>query len=247
MRTVRSTTWTLVAMVVVSVGVAAIASAAVSGSWHTMSLGDKLSFDPTSVSLTGLLFSQLIIGVLGVLVMSAEYGTGTIRSTLAAVPNRPLVLATKAAVLAIVTLVVSELLSFSAFLLGQALLRSPVPHATLSQPGVLRAVVGGGLAVTVLGLFGLGLATVIRHTAGGISAYVGTLLVLPLINEALPSSISHPVGKFLPLNISDTLTSVTHTVGSAPALSPWVGFAVLCGYAIGALVLGGVLMKRRDA
>jgi len=112
------------------------------GSWHTMSLGDKLSFDPTSVSLTGLLFSQLIIGVLGVLVMSAEYGTGTIRSTLAAVPNRPLVLATKAAVLAIVTLVVSELLSFSAFLLGQALLRSPVPHATLSQPGVLRAVVG---------------------------------------------------------------------------------------------------------
>lgn len=247
MRTVRSTMWTLVATAVITIGVAVLATVTISGHWPTMSLGDRLAFDPTSLSLTGLLFSQLVIGVLGVLVMSAEYGTGTIRSTLAAVPNRPLVLATKSAVFAAIALVVGEVLSFIAFLVGQALLRSPAPHATLSQPGVLRAVVGGGLMIAVLGLFALGLATIIRHTAGAITAFVGTLLVLPLVVQALPSSISNPIGKFLPLDISNTMTSVRHAVDQSPALSPWVGFAVVCAYAIGALVVGGVLMARRDA
>jgi len=135
MRTVRSTMWTLVAMVVTTVGVSIVATATVSGRWHSMAPFDRLNFDPTSVSLAGLLFSLLVIGVLGVLVMSAEYGTGTIRSTLAAIPNRPRVLATKAAVFAAVALVVGEVLSFASFLVGQVLLRSPAPHATLSQPG----------------------------------------------------------------------------------------------------------------
>lgn len=247
LRTVRSTMWTLVTMAVITVGLAAIAGLTITGRWNTMSPGDRLSFDPTSVTLTGLLFSQLVIGVLGVLVMSAEYGTGTIRATLAAVPHRPMVLATKSAVFAAVALVVGEALSFIAFLVGQALLRSPAPHATLSQPGVLRAVVGGGLVIAVLGLFALGLATIIRHTAGAITAFVGTLLVLPLLVEALPSSISHPIAKFLPLHISDTMTSVKHTVDQSQALSPWVGFGVLCAYAAGALVIGGILMSRRDA
>ena len=247
MRTVRSTMWTLVAMAVITVGVAVLATVTISGRWNSMSLGDRLSFDPNSVTLTGLLFSELVIGVLGVLVMSAEYGTGTIRSTLAAIPNRPLVLAAKSAVFAAVALVVGEVLSFSAFLIGQALLRSPAPHATLSQPGVLRAVTGGGLMVAVLGLLALGFATIVRHTAGAITAFVGTLLVLPLLVQALPSSIGNPIAKYLPLPISATMTSVRQTFGQSPGLSPWVGFAVVCAYAALALVVGGVLMVRRDA
>jgi ABC-2 type transport system permease protein len=247
LRTVRSTMWTMAAMVVITVGVAILATVTISGRWNSMSLGDRLTFDPTSVTLTGLLFGQLVIGVLGVLVMSAEYGTGTIRSTLAAIPNRPLVLATKTAVFGAVALVVGEVLSFAAFLVGQAFLRSPAPHATLSQPGVLRAVVGGGLMIAVLGLFALGLATIIRHTAGAITAFVGTLLVLPLLVQALPSSIGNPIAKYLPLHISETMTSVRPALGQSSALSPWVGFAVLCAYAVGALVIGGVLMARRDA
>jgi hypothetical protein len=247
LRTVRSTMWTLVAMAIITVGLAVVAGLTITGRWNSMSLGDRLSFDPTNVALTGLLFSQLVIGVLGVLVMSAEYGTGTIRATLAAIPNRPMVLATKSAVFAGVALIVGEALSFIAFLVGQALFRSPVPHATLSQPGVLRAVVGGGLVIAVLGLFALGLATIIRHTAGAITAFVGTLLVLPLLVQALPSSIGAPIAKFLPLPISNTMTSVTHAVGQSQALSPWTGFGVLCAYAIGALAIGGILMARRDA
>ena len=210
LRTVRSTWWTLAAMAVLTVGIAIIAGATIPSRWNTMSAVDRLTFDPTSVSLRGLLFSQLVIGVLGVLVMSAEYGTGTIRSTLAAVPNRPVVLAAKTAVFAAVALVVGEVLSFAAFFVGQALLTSPAPHATLGQPGVLRAVVGGGLVVAVLGLFALGLATIIRHTAGAITAFVGSLLVLPIVVQALPSSINRPSASSFPFNISDTMTTVHH-------------------------------------
>jgi ABC-2 type transport system permease protein len=247
MRSVRSTIWTLVAMTIITIGIAVIAGTTESSHWSSASLADRLSFDPTSISLRGLLFSQLVIGVLGVLVMSAEYGTGTIRATLAAIPNRPMVLATKAAVFAAVALVVGEVLSFGGFLVGQSLLVSPAPHATLGQPGVLRAVVGGGLIVAVLGLFALGLATIIRHTAGAITAYVGVLLVAPIVVQALPSSINNSINKFLPLNISDTMTTVNHSLGQSPSFAPWTGFGLLCGYAIAALAVGGWLMVRRDA
>jgi hypothetical protein len=113
--------WSLVAMAVITVGVAILGTVTVPGEWNAMSLTSRLTFDPTSRSLTGLIFSELVIGVLGILVISAEYGTGTIRSTLAAVPNRPLVLATKSAVFAAVALVMGEALSFGAFLIGQTL------------------------------------------------------------------------------------------------------------------------------
>jgi ABC-2 type transport system permease protein len=247
MRTVRSTMWSLAAMAVVSIGVAIIASVEITSQWHTMSLPSRLHFDPTSTSLTGLVFSLLVIGVVGVLVMSAEYGTGTIRSSLAAVPKRPLLLATKTAAFAVVAFVVGEVLAFASFLIGQSLLTSPAPHASLSQPGVLQAVVGGGLMVGVMGLLALGLATIIRHTAGALTAFFGILLVLPAVVSALPSSIGNAIEKFLPLNITNTMTTVVHTGGGAPALSPWAGFAVACGYALVALVVGGVLMVRRDA
>ncbi len=246
MRSVRSTMWTLVAMAVITLGIASIAGAAVSNQWNTMAPIERLSFDPTNVSLRGLMFGQLVIGVLGVLVMSAEYGTGTIRATLSAVPSRPMVLFTKAAVLAALSLVVSETLAFGAFLLGQALLVSPAPHATLSQPGVLRAVVGEGLILTVLSIFALGIASIVRHSAGAITTYVGLLLVAPIVVQVLPSSYSQPITKYLPFHISDVMTSVVAGPHGS-SFSPWAGFAVLCGYALASLGIGAWLMVRRDA
>ena len=245
MRTVRSTMWTLVAMTIITVGISMIAGSTIANRWNTFSVIQRLTFDLTRVSLRGLLFSQLIIGVLGVLVMSAEYGTGTIRATLAAVPRRPRVLAAKAAVFFAVAVVAGEVLAFSGFLVGKALLVSPAPHAVLSQPNVLRAVAGGGLVVAVLGLFALGLATIIRHSAGAITAYVGVLLVAPIILQSLPSSIGQPILKFMPFTISDTMTSVI--ANGNDAFSPWVGLLVLVGYAVAALVIGGWLLNRRDA
>jgi ABC-2 type transport system permease protein len=247
LRSVRSTAWSLVALVLVGVGIAILGTSVEASHWSHADIGDKLTFDPTNLSLTGLFFGQLAIGVLGVLAMSAEYGTGTIRATLAAIPRRPMVLAAKAAVFGLVAFVVGEIVAFAAFFVGQAILSGSTPTASLGQPNVLRAVIGGGLFITVLGLLALGLATIIRHTAGAIAAFVGVVLVLPLVIFPLPSSFSHAVLKYLPSSIGGALTA-THAGGrDFPMFSPWVGFAVLCAYAAAALVIGGLLMVRRDA
>jgi ABC-type transport system involved in multi-copper enzyme maturation permease subunit len=249
LRSVRSTTWTLVATVVITIGIGIIATSTEATRWSHTALADRLSFDPTNLSLTGLLFGQLAVGILGVLAVSAEYGTGTIRASLAAVPDRRMLLAAKAAVFALVALVVGEVVSFGAFFIGQMLIGGGAPHATIGQAGVLRAVAGGGLYLALLGLLALGLGTIIRHTAGAIAAFVGVLLIIPLILPALPTSLNHTLGKFEPVTIGNAMTSVNTHLGSGatPSFSPWVGLALLAGYAALALGVGGWRMIRRDA
>ena len=241
LRTVRSTVWSLAVVVVISVGVGVLATAETRAHW---SPSQAVGFDATRLSLIGVFFAQLVVGVLGILVVSSEYGTGTIRATLAATPRRPHVLVAKAAVFGAVALVVAEVVAFVSYLVGQALLTAPATHTSLSDPGALRAVIGSGLYLCVLGLFALGLATVIRHTAGAIGAFVGILLVLPLVVSALPSSLSHALERYLPERIGQNLISAHLHPAS---FTPWAGFVVLCGYAAAMLVLGGVLLARRDA
>jgi ABC-type transport system involved in multi-copper enzyme maturation permease subunit len=246
---VRSTTWSLFATIILTVGIGVLATATVAAHWQHLGPDFRLTFDPVRQSLTGLLFGQLSLGVLGVLVVSAEYGTGTIRATLAAAPKRTQVLAAKVAVFGAVALVISELLMFATFFIGQLILSGSAPDATVGQPGVLRAVVGGGIYLTILALLAMGLASIIRHTAGAISAFVFLLLIVPLVLQALPSSIVNAVGKYVPANIGATVTS-TSGVGSFEghnSFSPWEGLVVLAIYALVALVLGGWLMVRRDA
>jgi hypothetical protein len=147
-----------------------------------------------------------------------------------------------------VALVLGEILSFASFYIGQAILSGSTPTAVLSQPGVLRAVIGGGLFLTVLGLFALGLGTIIRHSAGAITTFVGLFFVVPLIVETLPAGIKNAVGKYLPDNIGATMTTVKQGFRTdVPTFSPWVSFGILCAYAAAALIVGGVLLVRRDA
>jgi ABC-type transport system involved in multi-copper enzyme maturation permease subunit len=250
LRSVRSTTWSLAATIVLTIGIGVLATLMPALRWHNLDPGFRLTFDPVRQSLTGLLFGQLALGVLGVLVVSAEYGTGTIRATLTAVPRRPVVLAGKVLVFGAVALVASELLMFATFFIGQAILASsPAPHATLGQPGVLRAVVGGGFYLTILAMLAMGLAAIIRHTAGAISAFVTILLIVPLILQALPSSVVNTVGRYVPANIGATVTSTSGVAGfeGHHSFSPWAGLAVLAVYAVVALAVGGWLMVRRDA
>jgi hypothetical protein len=155
------------------------------------------------------------------------------------------VLLAKATVYGAVALVVSEFVSFVSFFLGQMLLSAPARHATLSSPGALRAVVGGGLFIAVLGLVAFGLATIIRHTAGSISAFVGILLVLPLIVQALPTSILLNVRRFLPDRIGVDMLTTNQTFPHA--FAPWTGLFVLCIYAVVLIAVGSVLVVRRDA
>jgi hypothetical protein len=205
--------------------------------------------DPTRRVLVGVFLGQLIFGVLGVLVMSAEYGTGTIRATLSAVPRRLVVLGAKIVVFGGVALVASEVITFSAFGVGQAILWARGGGtASLGQTGVLRAVAGSGLYLAVLGLLALGLAAIIRHTAGAISAFVGVVLVLPLIAGALPTSMIQAVTRYLPAHIGIVMFSARGVPNDIrPVFSPWTGFALLVLYAVVILALGGWVLIRRDA
>jgi hypothetical protein len=154
-----------------------------------------------------------------------------------------MVLAAKVLVFAAVSLVIAEVTSFASFYLGQAFLTSPARHATLSSPGALRAVAGTGLFLCLVGLFALGLAAVVRHTAGAIGAYVFVLLVLPIIVSALPSSIGNQLARLLPLSIGSVMTN-----NSVPdAFGPWTELAILCGYTVLALAVGTIVLVCRDA
>jgi ABC-type transport system involved in multi-copper enzyme maturation permease subunit len=261
LRSVRSTFWSFGIVVVLGVGVGILATAETRAHWSTT---NPLSFDPVRTSLIGVDVAQLVVGVLGALVVTGEYGTGTIRATFSAAPRRPLVLLAKTAVFTVAALVVSEVVAFCSFFLGQAMLTAPATHATLSTPGALRAVVGSGLYVCVVGLVGLGLGLVVRHTAGAIGAFAGVLLILPIV-AALPTSIVDAVQRYLPLQIGRAMISVqpvsaaravqghvaahAHLLGAGgtPTFSPWVGFGILCGYAVALFAVGTVLLVRRDA
>jgi ABC-2 type transport system permease protein len=236
LRSVRSTWWTLL---VFAAGMVGLAILVMRGQQH------NASFDPTNDSFAGLAIGQLALGVLGVLTVTSEFSSGMIRATFAAAPRRPLVLAAKAAILASVTLVAGEIMAFVAFGVGQAVLKSQFPHAALGQPGVLRAVLMAGAYPALIALIGLGLGAIIRHTAGAISAVVGMLFVLPLILLPLGTSIQNSVGQFMPMLIAEN--SMTAVKPVAHSLSAGVGFAVLCGYAAAALVVGAWALARRDA
>jgi ABC-2 type transport system permease protein len=244
LRTVRSTMWTLGSTVFTGLAVSAIVGGVTRAHWATESASNRAAFDPVETTLTGVyLGGTLLLGILGILVMSSEYGTGTIRATLAAAPRRPMVLAAKVLVFGAVTLVVAEVTAFAGFLLGQALLTAPARHATLSSPGALRAVAGTGLFLCVEGILAFGIAVVVRHTAGAISVYVFVQLVLPIIAGGLPNPLQHQIERLLPLEIGSVMAN-----NSAPdAFGPWTGFFILCAYTAAILALSTVLLVRRDA
>ncbi len=240
LRTVRST-WYIVAFFAVSmIGLAVIALSR--EGYAQMSAADRASFDPTHDCFIGLVLGQLLTGTLGVLAITAEFSSGMIRATFAAAPRRPLVLAAKAAVLGAVTLAAGEMTAFVAFFAGQAALQAPAPHATLGEPGVLRAVLVAGAYPALIALISLGIGALIRHTAGAICALVGVLFVLPLL--FITPSLQNAGQNFLPHPMVNALTFVTPLPGALP---PGVIFALLCGYAVAALVIGGWALTRRDA
>jgi ABC-2 type transport system permease protein len=242
LRTVRSTWWTLL---VFAAGVIGLAILVMAHQNPASAVAHRAAFDPTNDSYAGLAIGQLALGVLGVLAVTSEFSSGMIRATFAAAPRRPLVLAAKAAIVAAVTLAAGEILAFVAFGVGEAVLKNPAPHASLGQPGVLRAVLLAGAYPALIALIGLGLGALIRHTAGAISAVVGVLFVLPLILVPLGTSIQNAAGQFMPMLIAEN--SLTAVKPVAHSLSPVVGFALLCGYAAAALAVGGWALARRDA
>ncbi|MGD0068246.1 MAG: ABC transporter permease subunit [Streptosporangiaceae bacterium] len=229
-RSVRSTMWTLLIALVLMIGIGALFAAVNASQYHGFSAADKASFNPVSVSLSGTTFAVIAFGVLGVLTMSGEYGTGMIRSSLTVVPRRLPVLWGKLCVFAAVVFTTSLAASFTTFWLGQALLTSHHLGVSISSPGALRSVVGAALYITVAGLLGVTLGALFRNTAAGIATFAGVFFVLPPLTNLLPSSITNHLSQYLPEAAGSVLWGETE--GVSHALSPWTGFAVLCLYAV---------------
>lgn len=243
LRSVRSTAWILLVFAAGMIGLAVLVLG--HQRWAAMPAAARASFDPAEESFAGLAVGQLALAVLGALAVTAEFSSGMIRATLAAVPRRPLLLAAKAAVLGAVALAAGEVLAFAAFAAGQAALQGPAPHAALAQPGVLRAVLMAGAYPALVALTALGLGAVIRHTAGAVCAMAGILFVLPLILVPLGASAQDAVGRFLPMMIAEN--SLTAVKPVPHSLSPGLGLGVLCVYAAAALAAGTWALSRRDA
>ena len=242
LRSVRSTRWSLAAAVVFTIGIAALACAVVSHHWPHMSAADRADFHPLEVNLAGVQLAQLALGVLGVLVITAEYSTGMIRASMTAVPRRLPVLWAKAIVYGLVTLALTIPATLIAFLVGESIFKGRHINIAFSHPGVARAVIGAALYLTVVGLFGLGLGAIVRNTAGGIATFAGIMFVLPPLMNVLPTSWNNAASPYLPLAAGQAIMSIT----PGNHLRPWVGFALLCGYAAAALVIASILLVRRD-
>ncbi|HEX3539915.1 MAG TPA: hypothetical protein VHT75_05665 [Acidimicrobiales bacterium] len=244
LRSLRSTLFSLLAAVVCTVGFGILISALRANDFKQHGFIPGPNFDAAVISLRGIYLAQLAVGVLGVLMITGEYSTGMIRATLAAVPRRLPVLWAKAAVFAVTVFVIMGIASLLAFVSGQAMLHSAGVGVGLGSPGAARAVLGGALYLTTVGLLGVGLGFLIRNTAGAIATLFGLLLVLPALAAALPTSLYNDIYKYLPMPAG---TQALTTVHDPAFLGPWAGIGVFCVYAVIAIAAGAVMLRRHDA
>jgi ABC-2 type transport system permease protein len=247
-RSVQSTLWSLLAFVVVAIGFSTLIAAVIEHNWNSPGNHPnhaKLLTNPTAVIFgAGLGLGQLAICVLGVIVITSEYSSGTIRASLLAVPHRIPMLTAKAVVFAVIDFVVSAIAIFVVFFITTAILRSHV-SISLSQPGVTRAVIGAILYLTVLGLFAMAVGGLIRHTAGGIAIVIATVIVVPPLVSLIPGTIANHIHGYLPTIAGELVAQTSQQPGDV--LSGWQGFGVFCLWTVVLLAACGWLLVRRDA
>ncbi|MFJ4281073.1 ABC transporter permease [Streptomyces massasporeus] len=242
-RSVASTVWTLSLVVVVTVALGMLISALSKNEFDSMSAQGRAEFDPTFISFAGMSLGQLAMIVFGVLVVSNEYSTGMIRTSLAAVPQRGSFLFSKIAVASGLALLVGLVTSFAAFFLGQAMLGSH--RAEIGDPGVLRAVLGGGLYMALIAMFSMGVAAMLR------SPMLSLGILMPfffLISNILGNvDATKKVGRFLPDQAGSKIMQVVTPIDDDTPYGPWGGLGIMGLWVLAALIGGYVLLKKRDA
>jgi len=243
LRSVRSTRWSLLVATVLTIGFPILASAVISSHWSQRSPDERANFNALDPALIGSQIAQLAIGVLGVLAISAEYSTGMIRATLTAVPKRLPVLWAKTIVFATVTFVLMLPSVLIAFFASQSILSAHHVSLAWSHPGVARAVIGAALYLTVIAILTIGLGTIVRSTAGGISAFAAIFFVLPPLMFTLPTSWNNAISQYLPSEAGRQVFALHH---AAHTLTPLTGGLVLAGYCAAAIAIAAVLLVRRD-
>jgi len=232
----RSTRWSLLAAVFLTIGLPVLFAAVTASHWGSMSPQEQAQRDPLEIALAGVNLSQLAVAVLGVLVITGEYSTGMIRASFTAVPRRLPVLWAKAGVFALVTFVLAVPSVLVAFFASQAILaRHDILQVSFSSPGVARSVIGGAVYLMLVGLFALAI--------GAIALFAALFFVIPPLMLLLPSSWQDAIMPYLPSEAGRAVFSLTHGSGS---LSPGAGLAVFVGYTVVAMAVAAVLLVRRD-
>lgn len=242
-RSLRSSIYSLITLIGLTVGLGALITFAIAK--HYADRGGDLTYDPIASSLAGLFFAQFVVGVMGAMLMTGEYATTSIRTSLAAFPRRTEFIISKVVVLVVTLLIVGEAMVFVSYFIGHMIEASyNVPTASLSNGATWRAVSFGGVELVLLSLLGFGLGLLLRRTAAAIAVFVVVLLVAPILLNILPSSWGEPILRWMPSNLSQGMISLTR---DAHTFGPWNCLIILALYAIGLVSLGIVFFNRRDA
>jgi ABC-type transport system involved in multi-copper enzyme maturation permease subunit len=241
LRSLSSTIWSLLTTVTLIVGFGIVYAMV----RVTRPPADPSAFDAAGVSLAGVQLAQLAVGVLGVLLITGEFATGSIRVTFASVPDRLPVLWGKAVVFGLTTLVLCVPAVVVAFVAGQSILAAEHLDTRLGDPGVARAVFGSALLLALVGLFGLGLGALLRNTAGGVAALLGLLFAPQILVGFLPESVADQAYRYVPAQAGQAIMFVRPD--AATSLSPWAGLGVFALYTAIALGLAAWQLLRRDA
>ncbi|WP_299529096.1 ABC transporter permease subunit [uncultured Streptomyces sp.] len=244
-RTVSSTTWTLISAFVVTVAMGAALSALLRSQFDDLSEAERATFDPTFVGFSGMILGQLAMVVFGVLVVGTEYSSGMIRTSLAAVPKRGVFLFSKILVAGVLALVVGLATSFVTFFLSQALLGD---HRTdLGADNVLRAVIGGGLYMGLIAIFSMGVASMLRSSMLSLGILMPFFFLVSQILSAVP--VAKTVARYFPDQAGSKIMQVVpDAMNSDPApYGPWGGLGIMALWVVAALVGGYVVLRKRDA
>ncbi|HXY85053.1 MAG TPA: hypothetical protein VEH52_06170 [Gaiellaceae bacterium] len=240
----RSTRWSLLAAILLTIAFPVIFAAVTSSHWGSMNPHDRADRHPLDIALAGVNVSQLAIAVLGVLVITGEYSTGMIRASFTAVPKRLPVLWAKTGVFALVTLLLMLPPVLISFVASQAILsRHHILQISFSHAGVARSVIGGAVYLMLVGIFALGIGAIVRNTAGGIATFAAIFFVIPPLMNILPTSWNNAISQYLPSEAGRQIFSLTHGNHS---LSPWPGGLLFVAYCALVLGIAAVLLVRRD-
>ncbi len=245
-KTLRSTWWSLGVMLVVSLGISILLTSIFTGHYATLGPEDKASFNNDTVGLflqPSAQLGQLALTVLGALLITSEFSTGMIKATVLAAPRRTPVLAAKAAVLAGVVLVLSEVIAWILFFAGSAIVHKHVT-VTLSTPGSVRAILGFGAVMAMTSLIALAIGTLLRHTAAAVSVALGLNLVVPGLLALVPGSLGQHLSYAMPQRAGQLIMDRTESAGTP--YTQWAGLGIVTLWTVGLLVLAFWSIKKRD-
>jgi ABC-2 type transport system permease protein len=239
-RTQPSAAWSLLTAVAIIVGFGVLYSL-VRVTRPRRSPADMASFDPTAIGLAGAQLAQIAVGVLGVLLITSEYSTGMIRTSMVAVPRRLPMLWAKAIVLALTAPLLFVPATSATVLVSQSVLSREQLGTSLNHPGVARAVLGSALYLTAVWLLGLGLGALLRNSAGATASLFGMLFGLQIIVGVLPATLAKKGSRYLPTPAGVAVTNVRSDPAS---LGPWSGLGLFCLYMAVVLGLAAWLLRR---